>query len=431
VRVNEGRPPAAVGRHQWLVAITGFAAGKAIPGVLTLVSIPLWLSSFGATNYALFSLYWTCSLIGTALGVGWLNQAILRHAGNEDMAYERLPWRTRWALEAAPLMTVVPLSVLTRSILGDDESGGSFLLAAALGLLVNGRYVVRQTVVQRDAQARTYAVAETARTASALAFSYVLASAGMVASWSLVAANAAGTCIALAILGRRKTAQVQASGALLGSGAVVRQFWTFGWPMSLWLALSASTMYMDRFLVSSFYGLGVAGHYAAAADLAVRGMGILVAPAIMFLHPTFMRSWNTGERREALRIWRRMTLFLALGTSATAVAMLVAYLLFAGMLLESPPSTPVFAALVVGGAIWQLALMIHKPVEASNRTLALLGALLVSLLTTLVADILLSRALDVLGIAMGLAVGGTTYIGLVALLTVRTLRPRPRLEASA
>jgi O-antigen/teichoic acid export membrane protein len=417
-------------RYPWITSIAAFVAGKAFPGILTLGSIPVWIHGFGAANYALFSLYWTGSLIGTSLTLGWLKQAILRQAGNESLAYEAMPGRTRILVEATPVSVVVPLGLLTWPMMANPADGWGFLAASCFGLLVNGRYVVHQTVVQRDTRATVYAVAETVRTAATLVFSVCLVAVHAATAWGLVAANTAGMALALGVLMMRDRRVGRSAARAIPGPQMLRTFWRFGWPLSLWLAVSSSTMYLDRFVLSRAHGLQQAGDYAAAADLVVRGMGMVVAPAIMFLHPAFMRAWNTGSRAEALGVWRRMTGLLTIGAIGCSVAVFLAYLGFAKALLVNPPSATTFGALVIGGAVWQLALMVHKPLEANDGTRAMLGALLVSLLVTLGVDLLLAPNLAALGVALGFLLGALCYVGLTSILNVRIIRSAETSEAS-
>lgn len=411
-----------LGHHRWVTSIAAFSAGKAVPGLLTLVSIPIWIHSFGAAHYALFSLYWSASLIGTSLTLGWLKQAILRQTGNERMAYEAVPRRARVLVEAAPVLTLGPLILLTWPMMDGGADRWGFVAASCVGLLINGRYVVRQTIAQRDARATRYAVAETIRVAAALGVSVGLAASRMLTPWSLIAANVAGMLVALTLLALGERREPRRQPPVHPDSDLLGGFWRFGWPLSLWLALSSSAMYVDRFLIGHLYGLDRAGDYAAAADLVVRGMGMVVAPVIMFIHPAFMRAWNSESRAAALQTWRRMTLYLTLGTSVAGTGTFVAFLVVGDSLLEDPPSAATFGALVAGGVLWQLALMAHKPLEAAGRTKVMLAALLVSLLVTVGADLLLAPRLEVLGIALGFMVGALSYVGLVSLLDVGVLR---------
>jgi len=420
-------PPrhAARGTSQYISPIAGFAAGKAVPGVLTLISIPIWIREFGPANYAAFSLYWTISLVGTTFTTGWLNQAILRYTGDRALAYENLSRKVRTALESAPLVTIVPLTVLIGFMVPEGAERWAFLAVGAVGLLANARYQVRQTLAQRDARATVFAVAETVRAACALVFAVLLAAARVIQPWSLVAGYTAAIILATAVL-RRPTPD---NAGPLPDRAVVREYWRFGWPLSLWLPLSLSTIYLDRFVINALYGLDRAGTYAAAADLVVRGMGLMVAPVILFMHPAIMRSWNTEDRPSALRRWRRMTLLLTVGVAVAAVLVLVAYALFADRVLAQVLPIAPFAALTIGGAAWQLALMVHKPLEASNRTATMLGALLVSLVATATLDLLLAPRLAELGVAVAFAAGAGVYIALVLVLNARILRAEKRTVA--
>ncbi len=408
-----------------LATIAGFTAGKAVPGLLTLVSIPIWIGVFGPANYAVFSLYWVVSIAGTALTIGWVNQAILRNAGNRALAYETLDRRTRAALEALPVVTVLPLGVLVGAMLPPGPDRWIFLLAATVGVLATARYQVRQTLAQRDGRASAYAVAETVRASAALLLSLVLAGAHVMTPWSLVASHAGAYVLALAVLRTPFERDPDRAGA---DSSVVRRYWRFGWPLSLWFATSFSVLYLDRFVIGSLYGLERAGNYAAAADLVVRGMGLLIAPAIMFMHPTFMRAWNTQDRAAAIRTWRRMTVLLTAGTAAAAVAAVLAYAVAADLLLASPLPVAPFAVLAAGGAAWQLALMVHKPLEATDRTGTMLVALLLSLLASAALYTVLAPRLEELGVALGFAAGAAVYIGLSLVLGARVLRPEKHLE---
>jgi O-antigen/teichoic acid export membrane protein len=412
--------------RRYVSPIAGFAAGKAIPGVLTLISIPIWIREFGPANYAAFSLYWTISLVGTTFTTGWLNQAILRYAGDRALAYENLSCRIRTALEATPLVTIVPLIALVGFMVPDGAGRWAFLSIASVGLLANARYQVRQTLAQRDARANVFAIAETIRAGCALVFSLLLAAAHVTAPWSLVAAYTAAIILATTVL--RRPAGDDAAPTMT-DGAVVRDYWRFGWPLSLWLPLSLSTIYLDRFVINALYGLDRAGTYAAAADLVVRGMGLMVTPVILFMHPAIMRAWNTEDRARAIRTWRWMTLLLTFGVVAAAVLILVAYALFADLVLAQVLPIAAFAALTIGGAAWQLALMVHKPLEATNRTGTMLGALVVSLLVTGTLDLILAPRLAELGVAVAFAAGAGVYITLVLAFDAQVFRAQRRQAA--
>lgn len=406
-------------RQSPLSLVLMFGAGKVAPGIITFVSVPIWLNIFGPREYALYALFWATSLIGTALTTGWLRQAILRHSGTAEMSYEGLPRRTQRLVEAAPLVTVVPLALVTTGTFDDQGGLWPFLVCAAGCLLVDTRYSMLQTLAQRDERAGRYAVAEVIRTAGTLAASLGLALAGFVAAWSILAASILATTVAMALLGavRRKPALAPAATSLL------RSYWSFGWPMSLWLTASAGLVYLDRYVMAAAYGAERAGAYAAAADMVVRGMGILVAPVLMFLHPAFMRAWNTGERERTIQMWKRVTWLLTGAAAGAGLAVVFLYELVKDEVLAHPVDLSAFAALTVGAAAWQLALLVHKPLEAAGRTGVMLLVLLLSLAVTAILDALLVGPLAETGVAFSFTAGALTYIVTIAALNLR-LVPR-------
>jgi O-antigen/teichoic acid export membrane protein len=380
------------------------------------------VAGFGTAQYGLFSLFWAGSLIGTVLTTGWARQAILRHSGSAAPGYLQLPRGWRLCLESAPLLTLGPIAAVALPAIAASTDRWAFLTAAALGLLATSRYGLAQALAQRDGAAGRYATAESVRAATALGYSLVFLALGQTHAWAIVLANVAATLTALPIIRQRTTLRLAPARE---SAALLRSYWSFGWPMSLWLAGSACLTNVDRFFLSAAHGLGTAGAYAAAADLVVRGMGMVVAPVVMFLHPTFMRTWNTAGREHALRTWRRATATLTLVTVAVSVVGFLGYLAFADQFLEHPVSPATFALLVVGGATWQLALMVHKPLEAADQTRLMLLALVISILVTVGLDMAFAGTGGAPAVAAGFTAGALTYVVLAGLLDLRVLRPAP------
>jgi O-antigen/teichoic acid export membrane protein len=401
--------------------LAGYGVGKAVPGLVTFVSVPVWIATFGAANYGLFSMYWSLSLLATSLGTGWIRQAILRFAGESPMRYELAPRRYRTALEMAPVLGLGPLAVLAMGTLREREQVGLFVLAAAVGLFLQGRYSVGQALLQRDGESGAYASAEILRTVGALIVSLALSSAGVVEPWSLIVATTAGTASAM-VLRRLQLLSRDSSPSGTASPKLLWRYWSFGWPMSIWLTMSACLVYADRFVLASFFNLDRAGYYAAAADMIVRGMGLVVAPIIMFMHPTFMRSWNTGGAEIALVQWRRMMRGVSWGTGVVALASVLFYLLLQDALLDEPIPLNAFAVLAASAALWQIALMAHKPLEAMNRTRLMMGTLVFCVALTLGLGMLLAPFLAELGVAVASATGAAAYVIAVVLLARKILK---------
>jgi O-antigen/teichoic acid export membrane protein len=92
---------------------------------------------------------------------------------------------------------------------------------------------------------------------------------------------------------------------------VLRFYWSYGWPMSLWMAASLGLVYVDRVLLNMILGAETAGQYAAIADMIVRGMSMLALPVSMAVHPIIMIYWNSGQAQHATATLRAYTRMLA------------------------------------------------------------------------------------------------------------------------
>src|SRR5690606_9521257 len=141
----------------------------------------------------------------------------------------------------------------------------------------------------------------------------------------------------------------------------------FGWPMTIWLALSSVLVYADRVIVSASLGPERAGAYAATADLIVRGFAMVAFPVTMTLHPIVMRAWNAGQKEGALAAVRRHSLILSVWvTFGTVLVTLIGPPIIAAVANVPTPSRLLLLLLCLGGALWQLALISHKPLEMSD-----------------------------------------------------------------
>ncbi len=400
--------------------IAAFSLSKVIPGLVTFASIPIWLAGYGADNYALYSMHWVTAMIGTALTTQWVRQAILRYTGFPGMEYERVRWQTRWLLESCNLVAILPVVLLATFMVEEVTERTVFLVVAGVSLLCQSRLALAASLLQRDGRSGRYAFAEIVRSAGTLALSLLLLAAAGRTPWGIVAAGALATIAALLVARPRRAVYSQVQDEV-NSRRIIWAYWRFGWPMSLWIPVSTSLIYLDRFVVMVLFGPDRAGNYAAAADMAVRGIGLVVTPVILFLHPSFMRAWNTVERQEALRRWKRMTLGTAASVVVAALSGLVGYVVLGDILLGSPVTAATFGLLAFGGAAWQLATMAHKPLEASGRTVLMLGTLVGSLGVTVALNLLIAGPLGELGVAISSVAGALTYI--VAVLWLHARQP--------
>jgi len=174
---------------------------------------------------------------------------------------------------------------------------------------------------------------------------------------------------------------------------ILSEFFRYGFPLSLWFGISLSLPFFDRFFIEYFYSFEITGIYASFTDLVIRIFSILLFPLTLAAHPRIMSSWNNNDQAGAIILWRQalqyqMVIFIIL----IGVLYLAASRIFDLIMLILPGLNLSYSFLLfpilVGGFLWQFALLCHKPLEMDQRTglmvLLMLGALIINLLGNII-----------------------------------------------
>ena len=146
-------------------------------------------------------------------------------------------------------------------------------------------------------------------------------------------------------------------------------------------------------------------------------------PIAMVLHPAVMKAANTGRTDAALELSRRWALRLAAGLAVGMVAVAIAGKSAAEFVLGGrAPSTWTLIALAAGACLWQLGLLLHKPLEIARQTVAMLVLLCTSFGVALALIAVLAIILGPVGAALGMACGTGLYAGSTVLYARRMTR---------
>jgi O-antigen/teichoic acid export membrane protein len=394
-----------------------YTVAKIAPGLMMFAAVPIWTRTFGAEQYGLYSMCWVVTLFSTAFFTGWLSQALLRHAGDSDSDLDAIP---RWVTPTCAAISILPVIVIVwiESVGHKSVDSVALVLAGALFAFLNSYYAVVLTRSQRHDYVGSYAAAELVRIGAALSLSYIgsliLGSQGSV---SIIVAYCIGTAIGLAILQRgfRKTSRV-----VVTTPHALRTFWSFGWPMTLWLTVSSMLLYSDRLIIGVLMDADAVGRYGSISDLIVRGIGMLAFPFTMRAHPALMRSWNSGDRPGALALARRYTKYVMIVCGACVVlGSAVGSRILESLLRIDIPSPLIVPALLAGAALWQVGLMSHKSLEMENRTRTMLATIASITALSVAANILLIPHLGLVAPAVVFFAGSACYVIVTSYLSMR------------
>jgi O-antigen/teichoic acid export membrane protein len=266
-------------------------------------------------------------------------------------------------------------------------------------------YLLTQTVTQRDGHVVRFSLAEIVRAALALIASIALSPTAIGGTTCILIASAFGNIAAITLTAIRPARPRRPS------LVTTQRTWHFGWPLSVWLGVSALTLYVDRLILSSVATPEEVGVYSANADLVVRGLTVVAAPIILTIHPLVMREHNVGHEAESqaiLRHWSRVLSMLL----AVSVVLIVALgpVIVPFLLGEDSLQRRTLLVLAVGAALWQYALLAHKPYEVRHQTRTIMWFAVAALIMEFVVSSLTVRPLGSLGVAAGLLSSAMLYL---------------------
>ena len=166
-----------------------------------------------------------------------------------------------------------------------------------------------------------------------------------------------------------------------GQRKILGEIWRYGWPVGLWMLCQQCLSVSDRYFIQRSSGYSDAGVYASMYDVIVRSFSLLFMPITMAVHPLVMNRWNAADGRQALGAIRsgvkyQFLMFLPIVVCLVAVAPWVPRLILGKVNLQA---AGIVLPLAVGGFLWQVCLLAHKPLEILCQTKRMLAGILAAL----------------------------------------------------
>ena len=76
---------------------------------------------------------------------------------------------------------------------------------------------------------------------------------------------------------------------------MVKKFFNYGAPLSLWFGIQLSLNFSDRFFIEQFYGPQLMGSFAGFSEFIIRVFSIIIFPVTLAIHPKVMNQWNRNQ----------------------------------------------------------------------------------------------------------------------------------------
>ena len=401
---------------------------KVIPGLMGLLSTLTFVRLVGIDQYGRYAVTFSFIRASAAGMSGWLSQGILRFDSNYKEAEQALDFK----------QAIFAGSVLSVGLGGLFVAIGSWILIerslwiSLLGVLLAGvifEYTVLLSKLQAQLRSGSVARIEGVRSVAAFAIPVVtILASGARNFWILLLGVLGGYLVGL--VGQRYLRSV--SSKLVGRAVrkamapaqrqLLRQVWSYGWPVGVWLFCSQGLSVSDRYLLQHFRGYSDAGVYASMYDVVVRSFSLIFFPITLATTPLIMAHWNSGERGVAVSVIKtslkyQMIIFCAVFLVLIFAAPWVSRLVLGhGNLAGAPLILP----LAVVGFLWQIALLFHKPLELLCQTKRMLIGVAVALAVNVVGNYLLIPAFGYVSVPYVNIAAAMAYLITVAALTPLT-----------
>lgn len=362
-----------------------YFGSKVVPGFMGLISVPVFIRLIGLDQYGRFAVTVPILMAIAGASSGWLAQGVLRfHPATDDAPGRKLAFDR--AVARATITTVLVTSFALTMVL----TGLHYSLLTSLASLGFCFSLVLYSIALAKFQARLEPAIllrrEVLRSTAAFVIPVALIAITRRRQFEFLLLGQALAYAVAYLPGSRSHGYARDTGespqrALrsddLSSGQTIRQLWHFGWAVGLWLLLSQALPVIDRWTIQKFASYASAGTYASLYEVAVRSLSFLVFPLTQAAHPRIMRAWNEGRFAESHRIIRysvlaQLIIFVTVLGGVLFVANRITRLVLG---FDDPLATRMLPVLLVGGFLWQLALLLHKPLEIAQRTGAMLGAM--------------------------------------------------------
>ena len=371
-----------------------YSVTKIIPGVMGLIAVIVFIRMIGAEEYGKYSVQLSFLMACSAFTVGWLNQSTLRYYSkyqNDQQLPQIFFIGLVFSLLLGSLILVIGSLVTINSQKFPLTNIG---LALFLALCF---FQFLSTVLRAQLRPNVVIIVTALQSILGIVLPLLLL-------WVLgpnhkyLLLGLAGSYIALPLvfsvfnIGRLKIFWLSANDNRHQYKLILSEFFRYGFPLSLWFGVSLSLPFFDRFFIEYFYGFENTGIYASFTDLVIRIFSILVFPLTLAAHPRIMSAWNNNNQSGAITIWRKALQYqLGIFIILMATVMIFTDQIFSLLMVALPELNISYSYLLmpilIGGFLWQFALLCHKPLEMEQRTKLMVVLMLAALCVNLIGNI--------------------------------------------
>ncbi|MDI6792495.1 MAG: oligosaccharide flippase family protein [bacterium] len=402
-----------------------YVISKIIPGLSGFLVVILFIRIIGAEQYGRYALAFSFVTMASAFFSGWINQSLLRFYNK----YVRIPVAKKSIIIALFLSTAVGIAtlLLVNTLGFSPQSRYSwlpFMLILALFGVFNFyqlRIASFRAQIKPDHVVLLTGLQAILQIILSVIFFFTIDKTCPVALFGLLLSYGLPLFLWFPWFSGGHIGINQPKNHRIGTKFIISHLWQYGWPLSFWYASMSMLQVTDRYLIQRYYSFDETGIYAGVFDLVTRGYSLLLFPITLASHPRIMNYWNLKKRKEALSILKwamaaQFTIFVLLVSIFLIFSSYLANLIDAMLNVKKSVSSLIIP-LLVGGFLWQFALLAHKPFELSRKTQWMLIAVVAALVTNFTGNYYFLPGYGIIAAAYTTIISAVVYLCCLLLLS--------------
>jgi len=369
--------------------------GLLTSGLISFITIPLIVNYYGVENYGSFSLVQNVILILISFGGGWLNQCVLR--------FNDYSTNFRFTIIQFYLLTFLPLSLVCFGVLLLMKVGVLIAVIGTISMSLGSLVALSIVFYQSKFNARKTFYFDFVRILvfALMVVIFNFAFHQLSSLLRLVLSFFISYVISFFFLLRLDFHFFKVSIHLFFKKINKRYFlnlfiqhkdlFDYGWPLALWFTISSLLNVSDRYIIGYYLSNKDLGTYSAIYDLLYKGITLLYAPVLVAGFPIMTKKYNSGDKKGAILFLNKLIVFEVLIFLGIIFAAFFLRTFFIERIVGIPvtdQSLQLILPILFGAFIWQLAMLVHKPLEFELRTKTMLLFSIIALFVNVVLNIL-------------------------------------------
>lgn len=394
-----------------------------LPALIGGASVPIFKHFLGANGYGTFAIYLNAAFLLTAVFTGWISQSIYRfYSGVEN--------KFRFSKIALSLSAKTQLFLFIPVVLFFWVNEKSVLLGVVVwvAIFINSMQMIHVALAQSSFLSKKNISSELIRSVTYITISVILLFI-FPGYYLYILFGSLSIAYSLSALYLRKQTHpilIQSREKIdreIIPKKIIRKFFNYGAPLSLWLVFSFLIPYIDKIWMKYHLGGEAQGNYQAIFDLLSKGLTLIISPITISLLPLLTQAFTNNEHSEIRTLMKRIILLEVAGFIISAILYwwFGYYLIF--KLLKIPDTlTYKYMGLIVlaGTFIWQIAIFIQQKYVLKLMTRFLLIMVIFAVLFQTIFYWIFSNNTSPLIYSLGYLFASTLYLILVSFPFIKT-----------